>query len=89
MDLDKKHLPFRGSKLTQVLKDSLTGTSKTTMIANISPAVSSCEHTLNTLRYSERIKELKKQSGGGKVPITKERELGLARKQNTSFSFNP
>ena len=60
LDLDKKHLPFRGSKLTQVLKDSFTGTSKTTMIANISPAVSTCEHTLNTLRYSERIKELKK-----------------------------
>jgi len=60
LDLEKKHLPFRGSKLTQVLKDSFTGTSKTTMIANISPAVSSCEHTLNTLRYSERIKELKK-----------------------------
>ena len=60
LDLDKKHTPFRGSKLTQVLKDSFTGTSKTTMIANISPALSACEHTLNTLRYTERVKELKK-----------------------------
>jgi kinesin family protein 2/24 len=84
MDLEKSHLPFRGSKLTQVLKGSLTGNCRTTMIANISPALSSCEHTLNTLRYSERIKELKK---GQKRQGMKERELGLARTQkkaNTS-----
>ena len=60
LDLEKKHLPFRGSKLTQVLKDSFTGNSKTTMIANVSPANSCCEHTLNTLRYADRVKELKK-----------------------------
>ncbi len=66
LDLEKKHLPFRGSKLTQVLKDSFNGTSKTTMIANVSPAISACEHTLNTLRYTERVKELKKQQSGTK-----------------------
>ena len=56
----KNHLPFRGSKLTQVLKDSFMGNSKTTMIANVSPALSCCEPTLNTLRYADRVKELKK-----------------------------
>jgi kinesin family protein 2/24 len=56
----KNHLPFRGSKLTQVLKDSFLGNSKTTMIANVSPALSCCEPTLNTLRYADRVKELKK-----------------------------
>lgn len=65
LDLEKKHLPFRGSKLTQVLKDSFTGNSKTTMIANVSPAASCCEHTLNTLRYGDRVKELKKDGGSG------------------------
>ena len=59
LDLDKKHTPFRGSKLTQVLKDSFVGNSKTTMIANVSPASNCCEHTLNTLRYADRVKELK------------------------------
>ncbi|XP_018327136.1 kinesin-like protein Klp10A isoform X2 [Agrilus planipennis] len=53
------HCPFRGSKLTQVLRDSFIGErSRTCMIALISPGVTSCEHTLNTLRYADRVKEL-------------------------------
>lgn len=53
------HLPFRASKLTQVLRDSFIGEkSRTCMIAMISPGVASCEHTLNTLRYADRVKEL-------------------------------
>lgn len=60
LDQDKKHTPFRGSKLTLVLKDSFTGNCKTVMIGNISPSSGSCEHTLNTLRYADRVKELKK-----------------------------
>ncbi|XP_023931438.1 kinesin-like protein KIF2A [Lingula anatina] len=53
------HLPFRASKLTQVLRDSfIGGKSRTCMIAMISPAMSCCEHSLNTLRYADRVKEL-------------------------------
>ncbi|XP_063704640.1 kinesin-like protein Klp10A isoform X5 [Culicoides brevitarsis] len=53
------HLPFRVSKLTQVLRDSFIGEkSRTCMIAMISPGLNSCEHTLNTLRYADRVKEL-------------------------------
>ncbi|XP_029341105.1 kinesin-like protein KIF2A [Acyrthosiphon pisum] len=53
------HLPFRASKLTQVLKDSFVGeNTRTCMIAMISPGLSSCEHSLNTLRYADRVKEL-------------------------------
>ncbi|KAK4297358.1 hypothetical protein Pmani_030210 [Petrolisthes manimaculis] len=56
------HLPFRASKLTQVLRDSFIGDkSRTCMIAMISPGMNCCEHTLNTLRYADRVKEL----GGG------------------------
>ncbi|RVE68157.1 hypothetical protein OJAV_G00088960 [Oryzias javanicus] len=61
--LDKKasHTPFRQSRLTQVLKDSFVGDSMTCMIANISPGHSATEHTLNTLRYADRVKELKRK----------------------------
>ncbi|XP_060666019.1 kinesin-like protein Klp59C [Drosophila nasuta] len=54
------HLPFRGSKLTQVLRDSFIGgqQNRTCMIAMISPSLSSVENSLNTLRYADRVKEL-------------------------------
>jgi len=63
--LDKQdggHVPFRGSKLTQVLRDSFMGNSRTVMIAAVSPNVLSCEHTLNSLRYADRVKELCKEN---------------------------
>ena len=59
LDQEKKHTPFRGSKLTLVLRDSFIGNCKTLMIGNISPSSSSSEHTLNTLRYADRVKELR------------------------------
>jgi len=63
LDMDAGHVPFRGSKLTSVLRDSFIGkNTRTVMIANISPSSSSCEHTLNTLRYADRVKEMKKDN---------------------------
>jgi kinesin family protein 2/24 len=53
LDQNKNHTPFRGSKLTMVLKDSFTGYCRTLMIGNISP---------NTLKYADRVKELKTPS---------------------------
>ncbi|KAI9258266.1 P-loop containing nucleoside triphosphate hydrolase protein [Sporodiniella umbellata] len=61
LDKDKQHTPFRQSKLTQVLKDSFVGHSRTCMVATISPGGSNSEHTLNTLRYADRVKELKSE----------------------------
>lgn len=52
-------MPFRASKLTMVLRDSfLQGEkNKIVMLACICPGSSSADHTLNTLRYAERLKE--------------------------------
>ncbi|CAL1400270.1 unnamed protein product [Linum trigynum] len=50
----------RGSKLIEVLRDSFVGNSRTVMISCISPSSGSCEHTLNTLRYVDRVKSLSK-----------------------------
>ena len=68
------HLPFRASKLTQVLRDSFVGEkARTCMIAMIGPSMSSCEHTLNTLRYADRVKELTVGEGNG-MGLTEDEE---------------
>jgi kinesin family protein 2/24 len=64
LDQKRRHVPFRGSKLTQVLRDSFVGDSTTLMISNVSPCQAHCEDTLNTLRYANRIKELKPPGEG-------------------------
>ena len=51
------HVPYRGSKLTQILKDCFSKDARTTMIATVSPGASATDHSLNTLRYADRIKE--------------------------------
>ncbi|KAJ0257314.1 Kinesin-like protein KIN-8A [Hirschfeldia incana] len=55
----KKHIPYRNSKLTQLLKDSLGGSCNTVMIANISPSNHSFGETQNTLHWADRAKEIR------------------------------
>ncbi|KAH3840405.1 kinesin-related protein 3-like [Dreissena polymorpha] len=69
IDQESRHKPFRQSKLTHILKDSFMGNSRTCMIANISPGSGSCEHTLNTLRYADRVKELRRSGQGGQAGL--------------------
>eukprot|EP01122_Echinamoeba_exundans_P016385 TRINITY_DN8281_c0_g1_i1.p1 TRINITY_DN8281_c0_g1~~TRINITY_DN8281_c0_g1_i1.p1 ORF type:complete len:853 (+),score=182.29 TRINITY_DN8281_c0_g1_i1:169-2727(+) len=54
-----KYVPYRNSKLTRLLKDSLGGNCKTVMIANVSPSSLSYEDTYNTLNYANRAKNIK------------------------------
>ncbi|KAM7485080.1 hypothetical protein LguiA_001089 [Lonicera macranthoides] len=69
LDNDQLHIPFRGSKLTEVLRDSFVGNSRTVMISCISPNAGSCEHTLNTLRYADRVKSLSKSGNSKKDQV--------------------
>ncbi|KAI3920526.1 hypothetical protein MKX01_000865 [Papaver californicum] len=51
-----RHVPYRDSRLTFLLQDSLGGNSKTTIIANISPSTCSANETLSTLKFAQRAK---------------------------------
>ncbi|KAJ8412306.1 hypothetical protein AAFF_G00145730 [Aldrovandia affinis] len=53
------HVPYRDSKLTRLLQDSLGGNARTVMVANIGPASYNVEETLTTLRYSNRAKNIR------------------------------
>ena len=52
------YIPYRDSKLTRLLQDSLGGNTKTAMIANIGPADYNIDETLSTLRYASRAKHI-------------------------------
>ncbi|KAL0967153.1 hypothetical protein UPYG_G00248490 [Umbra pygmaea] len=55
------HVPYRDSKLTRLLQDSLGGNAKTVMVATLGPAPQHFEETLTTLRYANRAKNIQNQ----------------------------
>ena len=55
----RKHIPYRDSKLTRILEDSLGGNCKTTMMAMISPALEHYSETVSTLKFANRAKNIK------------------------------
>ena len=59
VDGKSQHIPYRTSKLTRLLQDSLGGNTKTVMIAACSPADYNLDETLSTLRYASRAKAIK------------------------------
>ncbi|CAM0906969.1 unnamed protein product [Alopecurus aequalis] len=56
VDGKSRHVPYRDSRLTFLLQDSLGGNSKTTIVANISPSICSSNETLSTLKFAQRAK---------------------------------
>ncbi|XP_076599334.1 kinesin-like protein KIF11 [Chaetodon auriga] len=54
----RPHVPYRESKLTRILQDSLGGRTKTSIIATVSPSSSNLEETLSTLEYASRAKNI-------------------------------
>ncbi|CAF4793529.1 unnamed protein product [Rotaria sp. Silwood1] len=74
---DGTHVPFRGSTLTKVLRDSFIGDkSKVCMIAMVSPTHSDVENTMNTLRYADRVKELRASDSPG-TPSNEDDEIQM------------
>lgn len=63
------HVPYRDSKLTRLLQDSLGGNSKTVMIACVSPADSNAEETLNTLKYANRARNIQNKAVINRDPL--------------------
>jgi len=59
VDGKSTHIPYRDSKLTRLLQDSLGGNTKTVMIANVGPADYNFDETMSTLRYANRAKNIK------------------------------
>lgn len=66
------HVPYRDSKLTRLLQDSLGGNSRTVMIACISPADINAEETLNTLKYANRARNIQNKPVINRDPISNE-----------------
>eukprot|EP00795_Rhopilema_esculentum_P000249 gene249-9894_t len=62
VDGKSTHIPYRNSKLTRLLQDSLGGNSKTVMIANLGPAHYNIDETVSTLRYANRAKNIKNKA---------------------------
>lgn len=64
------HIPYRDSKLTRLLQDSLGGNSRTVMVACVSPADSNVEESTNTLRYAQRTRSIKNSAVRNVVATT-------------------
>nr|TKR74326.1 phragmoplast orienting kinesin-1 isoform X1 [Populus alba] len=73
-----KHVPYRDSRLTFLLQDSLGGNSKTTIIANVSPSTCSAHETLSTLKFAQRAKLIQNNA---KVNEDASGDVGALQKQ--------
>lgn len=84
--LDKKHVPYRDSKLTRILKPSLSGKGKVLLIANMSPTLSNMTESLSTLRFADRVKEMKAPEAGDNFDTKKDNEFLNILKVNEKLS---
>lgn len=86
-DGKSSHIPYRDSKLTRILQESLGGNSRTTLIINCSPSSYNDAETLGTLRFGMRAKSIKNKAkvNAELSPVELKQMLGKAKTQITSF----
>ena len=65
-----RHVPYRDSRLTFLLQDSLGGNAKTSMIANIYPSSVDCQETWSTIKFAQRVKTIENRA------VVNEEDLG-------------
>lgn len=88
-------VPYRNSKLTRVLQESLGGNSLTAMLAALSPAACNFEETLSTLKYASRAKSIKVNPKGlvpsapSALPRTDPAKLNLRQHENEFENESP
>jgi hypothetical protein len=66
----KQHIPYRDSKLTHYLKDSLGGDSKTMLIMQVSPSASDAAETISTLNFGQRVSLVEKGQVNPQVRVS-------------------
>ncbi|KAL7593130.1 hypothetical protein Lser_V15G34581 [Lactuca serriola] len=94
----RRHVPYRDSRLTFLLQDSLGGNSKTMIIANVSPSICSATETLNTLKFAQRAKLIHNngvvnEDASGDIMVLQQQiqplkeELAIVKRNNISRSL--
>ncbi|KAI9737449.1 MAG: Kinesin heavy chain [Cirrosporium novae-zelandiae] len=81
------HIPYRDSKLTRILQESLGGNSRTTLIINCSPSSYNAEETLGTLRFGVRAKAIKNKAKVNAELSPTELKMLLKKAQNQVTTF--
>lgn len=84
----RKHIPFRNSKLTRVLSDSLSGNGKIYFIICISPSISSSSETLSTLEFASRVKKMVLVNNDNNVVSRTNKENVIEELKSLKFAYN-
>lgn len=85
-DSGASHIPYRDSKLTRVLQESLGGNSKTNLIINVSPSSYNTPETISTLRFGNRAKSIKNKAVVNEQRSVEEYKAMLSRAEKTISS---
>ena len=88
-DRRPRHVPYRDSKLTRLLQDSLGGNSKTLMIACVSSADNAMEESLNTLKYAARARSMRNRPVLNRQCLVDGSRSAVAEVQVRRLNFSP